>query len=145
MRPILWDVDEKSTPPRMTILFPDQPRRVITVRIRAPGATRDSAMRAASQELAAFTPAELLLLKESSVPLQPRPDPAPAMAAIGATLEPIEQEDRYPGALHCPACCRKLGRGDSPAIGYLETCPGCERKLIVRFTPGSVTVILWTE
>lgn len=145
MRPILWNVDEKADPPQMTICFPDPPRRVITIRIREPGDTKESATVAAMRELGQFTPAELLLLQESAVPLSGRPDPAPALVAVGATIERVEQEDRFHGALHCPACCRKLGRGDSPSIGYIEQCPGCQRKLIIRFTPGTVTVILWTD
>lgn len=144
MRPILWDVDEKSAPPRMTILFPDPPQRVITVRIREPGETRDSAMVAAVRELDAFTPAELRLLQESSAPIKRAPDPAAPFAVV-ATIEPVSRDERFAGNLHCPACCRKLGRGDSPSIGYIEKCPGCDRKLMIRFAPGSVSVILWHE
>lgn len=141
MRPILWDVDEKSTPPRMTICFVDHPKRFITVRIKAPVGDLQSAKIAAVRELQAFTPDQLQLLAESSQPMAVAPDPD----AVAATIQPVEQEDRYRGLLHCPACCRALGKGTSPAIGYLAACPGCQRKLIIRFAPGSVTVILWTE
>jgi hypothetical protein len=125
----------------MTLCFPGRPNRFITVRVRGAAPTHAETCRAAVAELAAFTPEQLLLLAECSAPLAVAPDPD----AVGAILSPVEQEQRYAGSLFCPACCHKLGRGDSPSIGYLERCPSCRRRLMVRFAPGTVSVILWTR
>jgi hypothetical protein len=141
MRPLLTEVDATASPARMTLCFPDRPNRYITVRIRGAATTHRDACDSAVAELAAFTPEQLQLLAECSAPLAVAPDPD----LVNATISPVAQERRYPGVLYCPACCGKLGRGDSPAIGYLERCPSCRRRLLVRFAPGTVSVILWTE
>lgn len=142
-RPILFDVDEKSVPPRMTICFVERPLRFVSVNIRNPGATHETASRAAVAELNAIieNPLHVQLLAEHARPMPVVPDFGPAVEAI---ITPVEQEERYAGVIHCPACCHPLGRGDSPAIGYLKSCSACKRGLIVTFTPGAVTVTLWT-
>lgn len=141
MRPILFDVDVTFAPARMTICFPGRPNRFITVRIRTPVATLEDAQRAAVRELEGFDPEQLTLLAECAAIAPVAPDPAPPTVMI----EKLEQEQRYAGPLFCPACCRKLGRGDSPAIAYLDACPGCRRKLVIRFAPGAVTIALWSD
>ncbi|HVX39632.1 MAG TPA: hypothetical protein VHB25_08665, partial [Gemmatimonadaceae bacterium] len=103
--------------------------------------TLQDARTAALAELDAFTDAQLLLLAESSAPAPVAPDPAPPAVMV----EQLEQEARYAGPLYCPACCAMLGRGDAPHVGYLERCPRCQRKLMVKFTPGAVAIVLWTE
>lgn len=141
MRPILFDVDVSARPARMTLCFPDTPRRFITVRIRANVTTEQDAKLAAFRELEGFTRDQLQLLAESSAPMAFAPDPD----ALSATITRVDQEQRYPGMLHCPACCHAVGRMDSPAIGYVDRCSSCKRRLKVRFAPGTVTVILWTD
>lgn len=141
MRPILFDVDIKMRPARMTICFPGRPKRFIVVSIKAPVTTEDEAKAAAFREMGAWTLDQLVLLSESA-------QPAPVIAdedAMAATISMVEQEERYSGLIHCPACCRPLGRGDSPAIGYLTSCPGCKKSLMVRFAPGAFTVFVWPE
>jgi hypothetical protein len=141
MRPLLFDVDATIRPARMTICFPGRPNAFVTVRIKAEVRSLEEASLAAVREIAGFTPDELALLAEvaRAAPTAPIPEPAQVM------IEELEQEDRYPGLLHCPACCHPIGRGDSPAIGYVEGCPSCRRKLMVRFTPGAVTIVLWSN
>jgi hypothetical protein len=123
----------------MTLCFPGRPNRFVTVRIKRDVEDLEAAQLAAFSELESFTPEQLLMLAEISAPAPVMPDPAPPTAMI----EQLEQEVRYAGVLFCPACCAKLGRGDSPAIGYLDNCPNCRRRLIVRFVPGAVTIVLW--
>lgn len=141
MRPLLVDVDTSLRPARMTICFPGRPNRFVTVRIRADVASLEEASAQAQRELAGFTPEQLILLAECSTPAPVAPDPAPPTVMIGK----VEQEERYPGPIYCPACCHKLGRGDSPAIGYLKQCPSCRRHLVLRFYPGAVSIVLWAE
>jgi hypothetical protein len=141
-RPILFDVDVSARPARMTLCFVGRPHRFISVRIRrelSNAPTLDEARIAAFSEIDGFTEEQRQLLAESAVAAPVAPDPPQAIA----TLEQVEHEDRFPGLLHCPACCAKLGHGTSPSIGYLEECPTCKRRLVVRFVPGAVTIVLW--
>jgi hypothetical protein len=47
------------------------------------------------------------------------------------------------GVLFCPRCCWLLGRADSPAIGYLTRCGGCNRGLqVIEVEGGAVAVIV---
>jgi hypothetical protein len=47
------------------------------------------------------------------------------------------------GPLFCPRCCWKLGRAESPAIGYLKRCGGCKRGVrVVDVEGGDVAVIV---
>ena len=124
----------------MTICFPGRPNSFVTVRIRRPVSGHEEAARAAVAELTAFNAEQLQLLAETAKPAPV----AVVWSAPAAMIEPVEQEARYPGVLHCPACCHPLGRGTSPAIGYLEQCASCRRELFVRFVNGAVTVTLWT-
>lgn len=138
-RPLLFDIDASLAPARMTLCFPGRPNRFITVRIRRDVHSLHEARIAAIAELEAFTPEQLLMLGECSAPAPVAPDPA----APTVMIEQLEQEDRYAGPLYCPACCARLGRGDSPAVGYLERCPRCKRRLMIKFTPGAVAIVLW--
>jgi hypothetical protein len=141
MRPVLFDVDVSLHPPRMTVCFPGHPLRFVVVHIKAAVTTVDDAKTAAIAEMDGWTPEQQLLVAEYATPAPVVPN-EPAMTA---TITQVEQEDRYTGLVHCPACCRSLGRGDSPAIGYITACPGCQKRLIVRFTPGAFTVIVWPD
>jgi hypothetical protein len=47
------------------------------------------------------------------------------------------------GPLYCPRCCWKLGRADSPAIGYLTRCGGCKRSVrVTELEGGDLAVIV---
>lgn len=46
------------------------------------------------------------------------------------------------GPLFCPRCCWKLGRADSPSIGYLAACGGCRRGLEVRDVEGGGVAVI---
>jgi hypothetical protein len=46
------------------------------------------------------------------------------------------------GVLFCPRCCWLLGRADSPVIGYLSRCGGCNRGLRVVEVEGGIAVIV---
>jgi hypothetical protein len=140
-RPILFDVDVSAKPARMTLCFSGRPHRFITVRIRSDVASADEGAMAALQEIDAFTPEQLLLLAESAVEAPVASNPTQLIGMI----ESVDQDERFPGLLHCPACCAKLGHGTSPSVGYVEECPVCKRRLMVRFTQGVVTIVLWPE
>lgn len=130
----------------MDVLLPslDGQYRIVTgVRIRTPVTTLEEARAAALREVRAFTAQQAELLREISRPFDRAelpPDPAAAFAVTAVAMEA-----RYPGPVFCPACCRKLGTGDSPAIGYLTKCPGCQRKLTVTAVDGAITITLRTE
>lgn len=141
MRPILFDVDVSLHPPRMTVCFPGHPQRFVVVHIKTPVTTREQAKAAAVAEMDGWTPEQQILVAEYATPAPVVPNPP----LLGMTITQVEQEERYPGLIHCPGCCRSLGRGDSPGIGYVERCPGCQKRLMVRFAPGTFTVFVWPE
>lgn len=141
MRPLLFDVDASARPARMTVCFPGRPNKFIVVRIRRDVDTLEEASAAAIAELDAWTPEQRTLLEESAQAAPVATDP-PLVAVM---IERVEHEERYAGFVYCPVCRRVLGRGDNPAIGYVEACPGCKRRLVIRFTSGAVTIIVSTE
>lgn len=49
---------------------------------------------------------------------------------------------RVTGPLFCPCCCWKLGRADSPAIGYLTQCGGCKRGIRVIDVEGDLALLV---
>lgn len=49
------------------------------------------------------------------------------------------------GPLFCPACCHKLGRMESPSIGYLAQCGGCKRAIVVRDVEGGGMAVIFTD
>lgn len=58
-------------------------------------------------------------------------------------LSRLTSSRRVTGPLFCPCCCWKLGRADSPAIGYLTQCGGCRRGLrVIDVEGGDVAVIV---
>lgn len=143
MRPICFGAT--IDPPAMDVLIPaesrDQDYRIVRgVRIRTPVTTLEEAKAAALVEVRAFTAREIELLCEVAVPIardEVVNDQPPAFA-----IDVVEQVARFTGPVFCPACCRKLGTGDSPALGYLRVCPGCDRALNVTIVDGELVVIL---
>jgi hypothetical protein len=58
-------------------------------------------------------------------------------------LERLTSTRRATGPLFCPRCCWRLGRAESPAIGYLKRCGGCRRSLrVIEMAEGDVAVIV---
>jgi hypothetical protein len=58
-------------------------------------------------------------------------------------LDRLTSTRRARGPLFCPRCCWKLGRADSPAIGYLTRCGGCQRSVrVIDVEGGDVAVIV---
>lgn len=50
------------------------------------------------------------------------------------------------GPLFCPRCCWKLGRAESPAIGYLSRCGGCKRGLrVIEVEGGGLAIIITAD
>ena len=49
------------------------------------------------------------------------------------------------GVLFCPRCCWRLGRADSPAIGYLTRCGGCTRGVRVLALEGGDLAVIVSE
>lgn len=129
----------------MDVLIPagslDESYRIVRgVRIRTAVATIEEAMQAGMREVRSFTPREIELLREVAVPIdrsEIKNDQPPTFA-----VDVVEQLARYTGPVFCPACCRKLGVGDSPALGYLIACPGCHRRLNVRIVDGELVVLM---
>lgn len=147
MRPIFFGAE--LDPPRMDVLLPaeqgEEHRIVIGVRIRRPVSSLEEAKIAALAELRAFTPTEIDLLREVSRPIdrtrileaEQLATPGPVFAVTAVVMEP-----RYAGAVFCPACCRKLGQGNSPAIGYIMRCQGCQRGITITTVDGELVISL---
>jgi hypothetical protein len=58
-------------------------------------------------------------------------------------LSRLTSTRRARGPLFCPRCCWKLGRADSPAIGYLTRCGGCKRGVrVIDVEGGDMAVIV---
>lgn len=61
-------------------------------------------------------------------------------------IERLTSTRRARGPLFCPRCCWKLGRADSPAIGYLVRCGGCKRGVsVLDVDNGDLAVIVREE
>jgi hypothetical protein len=61
-------------------------------------------------------------------------------------IERLTSTRRARGILFCPRCCWRLGRAESPAIGYLSRCGGCKRGLsIVEVEGGALAVIVTAD
>jgi hypothetical protein len=127
----------------MQLLFLEhaEPIRKIDVRIRSPLAGREPRV-VAGMELAGFSSEQLQLLYESATVVPDPVEPARPTSAAAGMIERVHQDARPSHMIFCPACCAKLGRADSPAIGYLEACPGCRRSGRIRFAAGGVTIVL---
>jgi hypothetical protein len=126
-RPQLVSVDTTADPPEMTLCFPGEPARWVTIamktRVRADGLARATA----AAELSRLTARDLELLREVARP-GPQP-PTPAAAITHAMIRPVLQEAGLVGPVFCPRCAHHLGHADSPAIGYLKRCARCTRAL----------------
>jgi hypothetical protein len=70
MRPILFGIDDQAVPPQMTICFPGQPNRFVTIPIGNAGTTRKEAEIAAVHRLDGLTPIELEVLRDHALPGQ---------------------------------------------------------------------------
>lgn len=133
MRPVFFGAS--LNPPVMDVLIPaeslgDGYRIVRGIRIRALVRTLEEARLCGAREVLAFTPEQIELLREIAVPATREELLAGETPAFSA--EAIADDGGYSGPVFCPACCRRLGSGRSPALGYLSRCPGCERGLTVR-------------
>lgn len=144
MRPIFFGAS--INPAVMDVLFAPETRagayRIVRgVKIRAAVCTLEEASAAGMREVRAFTTEQADLLREVSVEVSreelTRDDERPAFA-----IETLLQSPVHTGPVYCPACCRKLGAGDSPALGYLRACPGCKRSLSIESHENGFTIVL---
>ena len=68
MRALLWHVNAKADPPEMTICFLGVPHMFVTVRIKNPGKTIESASAAAARDMKSLTATAMELLHEQARP-----------------------------------------------------------------------------
>lgn len=143
MRPIFFGAT--IDPPVMDVLIPaeslDTSYHIVRgIRIRTPVSTLAEANAAGIREVRAFTPTEIELLRDVAVPIdrsEVTNDRPPTFS-----VDVVEQLAEYTGPIFCPACCRKLGAGDSPTLGYLRACPGCHRPIDIRIVDGELVVLM---
>lgn len=57
----------------------------------------------------------------------------------------VESTHELAGAVFCPRCGFRLGRADSPAIGYLTRCGGCDRPLAIAREGATLRVSIADE
>lgn len=136
--PRLVAVDIEQRPPRMTLCFPGWPHRYITIRLRTDVQTPRAATIAARAEIEAFTPVALELLRESATPGDYIDIGDPQLLA--AAVRPVQREVTISGVVFCPRCANRLGRTDSPSLGYLTKCGVCGRGLSIERVDGSIIV-----
>ena len=126
-RPQLLDVDAQASPPTMTVAFPGEPPRVVTLRMRtrvhSPGLQRA----AAHAEIASWSAEHRQLIYETA-----RPD---------SRVTLVEEEQAGP-VLYCPRCRTALGPLGGPALPLLLGCPGCSRTIAINVEAGRVTITI---
>lgn len=66
-----------------------------------------------------------------------RPD-----SAFSALVTKVDRVGSYAGAVHCPGCGWRIGRAESPAIGYVRDCPQCNAPLEIQVEIDAVTITL---
>lgn len=52
---------------------------------------------------------------------------------LRANVEIIDRTRSLAGSVFCPRCGWRLGSAESPAIGYLKRCSGCDRAIAIEF------------
>jgi hypothetical protein len=135
MRPIIYDV----TLTHLTILFPGRPHMVASLKLRGAPDTIEEANRIAARDFAGMDSGDLELVREIATPLTVVvSEPEPVLAGV---VQRVYQEPRYAGAVHCPGCGGKIGKGDSPSIGYVRSCHHCRGTLDIQFHEGGIVVV----
>lgn len=52
--------------------------------------------------------------------------------ALAISVSRVERSHDLAGSVFCPRCGFKIGRAESPAIGYVKRCSGCDRAIAIE-------------
>ena len=57
----------------------------------------------------------------------------------------VDRSHDLAGSIFCPRCGFRLGRADSPAIGYTKRCGGCDRPLAIAREDNTLRISIGDE